>query len=324
MEEGFAVGVDIGGTKIECALIDHSGHVVVQMKRPTDVSGGYTAVLMQIIEYVRELIYDSKEPILGIGVGVAGQVDAETGMVISAGNLKWENVPLKADLTAVLSPKVFITNDVRAATWGEWRYGAGRGSSQLVCVFVGTGIGGGVVCNGTMLNGFGNTAGEIGHIIIEIDGPQCTCGNYGCLEALASGWAIAKITKDIVKNDPDRGAYILKLVDDHIDAITSYQVIEAFRANDPLAKEVIAGVVKALVAGLTGVVNISNPQRIILGGGVLEGCPELLDFIVDGVRKMSLKVATGIVEIVSSQLHNSAGVIGAASLVINDIEKNRG
>lgn len=315
--DGYAVGVDVGGTKIECALVDDRGQVIKQIKRPTDVIGGYPAVLMQIIEYVRELTYDEKGPLWGIGVGVAGQVDAEKGIVLSAPNLKWKNVPLKADLTKVLAPLVVVTNDVRAATWGEWRYGAGRGISQLVCIFVGTGIGGGVVCNGTMLNGFGNTAGEVGHLITQINGPRCSCGNSGCLEALASGWAIAKIAKDIIKVNPDRGEYILRLVDDHIDAITSHQVIEAFRAKDPLAVEIMDGVRRALIAGLASIVNVLNPQRVILGGGIIEGCPELLDSIAEGLRKMSLKAATGCVEIVKPQLQNSAGVIGAASLVIS-------
>lgn len=314
--DGFAIGIDIGGTKVECAMVDHRGEVLKKLKQPTDIEGGYPAVLMQVIELVRELTYDANGPLWGVGVGVAGQVDAETGAVLSAGNLRWKNVPLKADLKDVLSPLVFVTNDVRAATWGEWRYGAGEGTDHLVCIFVGTGIGGGIVCNGKMLNGFGNTAGEIGHSIIELNGPLCTCGNYGCLEAFAGGWAIAKKAQEIVKKDLKKGKYLLTLADGQFELITPYQVVKAFRNNDPVAIDIINDVSAALIAGVTGVANILNPQRVVLGGGIMEALPELLEMVSDGVKKASLQVATLPLEIVKSKLKGSAGVVGAASLVI--------
>jgi glucokinase len=132
------------------------------------------------------------------GSGSAGQIDPEHGMVRFAPNLGWHNVPFQSDLAGALGLPVVVTNDVRAATWGEWLHGAGKGCNDLVCLFIGTGIGGGVVSGGKMLSGCSNTAGEVGHMIINLHGPPCSCGSRGCFEALAGGWAIARQAREAV------------------------------------------------------------------------------------------------------------------------------
>ena len=188
----LTVGVDLGGTKLRAALVDATGRVLVSEQRATLVAAGFDGVAGEIGAAVRACIGRAEgAPVLGVGVGVAGQVVAETGVVSYAPNLFWRDAPLRARLEHELGLPVAVLNDVRAATWGEWRHGAGQGVEDLVVVFVGTGIGGGVVSGGRLLTGCTNMAGELGHLTIVAGGRPCRCGNLGCLEAYAGGWAIA-------------------------------------------------------------------------------------------------------------------------------------
>ena len=201
----WAIGVDLGGTKVEVAQVDSAGQVRQRLRRPTDVRDGPAAVEAEIVAAVRELRQAVDAPPIGVGVGVAGQIEAASGAVRFAPNLGWHDVPLQADLQQALGLPVAVTNDVRAATWGEWLHGAGQGCDDLVCLFVGTGIGGGVVSGGRMLTGGSNTAGELGHMTIDLHGPPCHCGNRGCLEALAGGWAIARRAQEAIGADRSAG-----------------------------------------------------------------------------------------------------------------------
>ena len=189
-----AIGIDLGGTKIALGTVDGEGRVIRMLRYETDALGGPDAVIARIAKGVAQLKDGTEYSISGLGIGVAGQIDPVTGGVRYAPNLDWHDVPLRADLERLTDLRVAVVNDVRAAMWGEWLFGAGRGSRDLVCVFVGTGIGGGIISNGRVLEGCSNTAGEIGHMTIELDGPLCHCGNRGCFEAVAGGWAIAKKT----------------------------------------------------------------------------------------------------------------------------------
>ena len=201
----WALGVDLGGTKVEVAQVDVTGHLLQRLRRPTDVKDGAKAVEAEIVDAVHELAEGVGAPPAGVGVGVAGQVEAGSGRVGFAPNLGWHNLPFQADLRRALGLPVVVTNDVRAATWGEWLHGAGQGCDDLVCLFVGTGIGGGVVSGGQMLSGSSNTAGELGHIVVDLHGPTYHCGNQGCLEALAGGWAIARLAREAVARKPGVG-----------------------------------------------------------------------------------------------------------------------
>ena len=201
-----AVGVDLGGTKIAAALVNEQGRILKSSRLSTNVEGGASAVVAQTTELVKELAGISGSSVVGIGVGVAGQIEAESGVVRFAPNLDWHDVPLQSQLSAACSLPVVITNDVRAITWGEWLFGAGKGCDDLICAFVGTGIGGGVVINGKVVSGCSNTAGEIGHITIDLHGSKCSCGNHGCLETLAGGWGIAHQAEQAVAADPAAGA----------------------------------------------------------------------------------------------------------------------
>jgi glucokinase len=313
----WSVGVDLGGTKVEVAHVDADGHLQRRLRRPTDVKDGPKAVKLEIVDAVRELVEGAGSPPAGVGIGVAGQIEAGSGVVRFAPNLDWHDVPFQADLGEALGLPVVVTNDVRAAAWGEWLHGAGRGCDDLVCLFVGTGIGGGVVSGGQMLSGCSNTAGELGHIVIDLGGPTCHCGNRGCLEALAGGWAIARRARETVTEEEGSGARLLQMANGQPEALTAEMVAQAAHQGDPLAQEIVNQAGEALVAGAISLVNAFNPCRLILGGGVMEGLPEWVARIEKGVRQRALATALAPLQVLPAQLHNDAGVIGAAALAMH-------
>jgi glucokinase len=200
--------------------------------------------------------------------------------------------------------------------WGEWLHGAGQGCDDLICLFVGTGVGGGIVSGGHMLSGCSNTAGELGHIPVDLNGPDCHCGNHGCLEAHAGGWAIARRAREAIARDPEAGARLLQMAGGQPDDVTARIVAQAAHQGDPLAQKLVDEVAEALIAGAVGLVNAFNPCRLILGGGVMEGLPELLDRIDQGLRQRALAAARDPLRVLPAQLHNDAGVVGAAALAL--------
>jgi glucokinase len=316
----WAVGVDLGGTKVEVAHVNAGGRVQMRVRRATDVRDGPVAVENEILAAVRDLEGSVGNSPVAVGVGVAGQIEPGSGVVRFAPNLDWHDMPLQADLSKSLDLPVTVTNDVRAATWGEWLHGAGQGCDDLVCVFVGTGIGGGVVSGGRMLSGCSNTAGELGHITVDLHGAACHCGNRGCLEAEAGGWAIARQAWQAISADPKAGASMLDMAGGQLEAVTAKIVAQAAHAADPLARQLVDQVAQALIAGAVSLVNAFNPRRLILGGGVIEGLPELVEKVDEGVRQLALKAASSPLQVLPAQLHNDAGVIGAAALAMRSRE----
>jgi glucokinase len=311
-----AIGVDLGGTKIEAALVGGSGEILKRLRVATGAGEGPEAVTARVCGVVRDLLPNADSRPVGLGVGVAGQIDPSGETVRFAPNLDWHDVPLQAALQRHLTLPVVLLNDVRAATWGEWLFGAGRGCDDLVCLFVGTGIGGGVVSAGRMLSGISNSAGELGHITVDLHGPPCRCGNRGCLEALAGGWAIARRAREAVAANARAGAPLKEMAHGREEEITAELVARAARAGDPLAEELVAATAEALVAGAVGLVNAFNPGRLILGGGVIEGMPELTPRISRGVMAGALQAASQGLKVVPAELHNHAGVVGAAALAL--------
>jgi glucokinase len=316
MEEQWSIGVDLGGTKLEAARIDAIGRVRQRVRKATNVKGGPAAIIEDIIGSVQTLREGIDSTPAGVGVGVAGQVEQQSGAVTFAPNLNWRDVPLQDELRQALGLPVVVANDVRAATWGEWLHGAGRDCADLICMFVGTGIGGGVVSGGRMLEGCSNTAGEIGHIIVDLHGPPCSCGSRGCMEALAGGWAISRRARESVTADPEGGRLLLEMVGDRIEEINTPTVIRAARGGDPFAVHLMDQAVEALVAGAVGLINAFNPCRLILGGGVISGAPELVGKIDQGVREKALAAACLPLQVLPASLNGDAGVIGAAALAL--------
>lgn len=316
MGERWALGVDLGGTKLEVARVDGDGQILDFLRMAADVDGGPASVEADIERMSRALWERADSPPVGIGVGIAGQIDGERGQVRFAPNLGWREVSLREDLERLLQVPAVVTNDVRAITWGERLHGAGRGIDDLVCLYVGTGIGGGVVSAGRLLEGCTNTAAELGHIIIDLNGPPCTCGNRGCFEALAGGWAIARQAQEMVRNDPSAGERMLFLAGGAVGRITAETVARAAASGDPFAAGLLENVSRALIAGCVSLVNAFNPCRLILGGGVIDGLPDLIDKLREGVKRNGLPAATAGLEVVRGLLGASAGTVGAGSLAM--------
>jgi glucokinase len=307
------LGVDLGGTKIATALVDGDGTILAEHTLPTNADRSAASIIADVVGCIRERLGPRVRDAAALGIGVAGQIDPADGMVLDAPNLHWHDVPLGAELSSALGLPVVVTNDVRAATWGEWLHGAGRGARDLVTVFVGTGVGGGVVSAERVLTGCTNTAGEIGHITIVADGRRCTCPNRGCLEAYVSGWAIAEQAREAARADPAGGRRLVALAGS-VEAITAKTVGQAFGEHDPVAHRLIGEVVAHLAAGLVTLVNAFNPCLLILGGGVIDGIPALAEMVEAPVRARGLAAATRRLRLARAALGKEAGVVGAAAV----------
>ena len=322
-KDKWAVGIDLGGTKIEIALVNKKGEILDRQRFPTDSTQGYKVVIEHTAKAIETILQKNKKiKPHAIGIGVAGQITKGTGLVKYSPNLNWHNVHLQAELEKKTGKPVLICNDVKAAALGEWYYGAGKDCDDLVCVFVGTGIGGSIVSGGKMLDGANNTAGEIGHMVIDIHGPQCHCGNKGCFEALAGGWAIARDIKNAINENKTAGKALHKIAGD-IKNVSAKTLEEGIKQKDKLAKKIQDNLLEALIAGGISIVNAFGPKRVIFGGGIIEGIPELLPLIEKGIKKRALQAATNSIKIVPAKFHNDSGVIGAAAFALHTIKTKK-
>jgi glucokinase len=318
VNECLTLGVDIGGTNVNVVLVDVRGHLLAKQKFFTHPDKEPERVIADIVKGIDRCLSKANQEIKAVGLGIAAQVDSK-GVVQGSPNLGWRNVPLKKEMETRIGVPVIVTNDVRATTWGEWRYGSGRGFDHLAVLFVGTGIGGGVISGGKILEGCTNTGGELGHTTIVYGGRKCHCPNKGCLEAYAGGWAIAKRAQDAVIKMPKEGKQ-LKSLAGTIEKITAETVSQAYRQGDPLAQRLVEDTGQYLGAGVVSIVNAFNPCRIILGGGVIEGIPELVQIVEEFTRRRALEAAVEKLEIVKANLGDVAGAVGAAILAREVIE----
>ncbi len=313
----YVVGVDMGGTKILAAVINGEGQIVQQAKTATKPKKGPDGVIKRIERCIREAIDGAElEPsqIRAIGIGSPGPLDPETGVIIFAPNLGWSNVPLKAKLETIFSIPTFVDNDVNVGTLGEYAFGAGQGVKNLVGIFVGTGIGGGIILDGNLFHGINKTAGEIGHMIVDANGPQCGCGNFGCLEAVASRTAITReLQKAILKKG--QKSKLLKLNGGKLDQIRSQAIAKAVKRGDKPTVKVMQRAGKYLGISVASIVHFLNPEMIVFGGGVIEAMRDsLLDPIRKAAAEYALPTTMNGVQIVKAALGDNAGVIGASVL----------
>lgn len=316
----FALGIDLGGTKTLAAVIDVStGEVVASARKRTRPERGQDFVVQRIIELSSVALEAAKlteSDIIAIGVGSAGQIDRQAGAVTESPNLGVHNLELRSILGSRFKVPVYVGNDVEVAAMGEALYGSGRGYRNFVCVFVGTGIGSGIVMNGQIYTGLTGTAGEIGHITIQADGRICGCGSRGCLEAYASRTAITKtILAEIHHGRPS----ILSpqepgLVKEGDRIIRSGVLADAINHKDELVIEVMTEAASFLGYGLSSVMNFYNPDCIILGGGVIEAIDLLFETAVRRARTAALASASKKTPIVRAKLGDFSGVVGAACL----------
>ncbi len=314
--DALCIGLDLGGTKLAGALVASDGSVVESVRKLSRPEEGSDQVLDVSVEAVEELTQlAGGRAVLGVGIGVAGQVDPESGVVRSAPNLMFRDFPFRARLEDRLRLPVCVLNDVQAVTYGEWTHGAGRGVDDLVCIFVGTGVGGGVVADGRLVRGATGSAGEVGHMTVDLHGPLCRCGNAGCVEAYAGGWAIAERARAAVRKDPQLGAALLALHKGDPAGIVAASVSEAAAAGDPLALRIVQEAGEALGAGAASIVNGFNPSVIVLGGGVIEGMPNLFPIVERELRRRALAAAAERSRLVLPVLGGQAGAIGAATWI---------
>jgi glucokinase len=311
------IGVDMGGTKILSAVIDAEGNILGTAKVSTKAGRGAVEVIDRIANCIQQAVSESgvdAESIQAVGIGAPGPLDPATGVVIFAPNLGWRDVPLKAELEARVGFPTFVDNDVNVGTLGEHVFGAGRGVQNVVGIFVGTGIGGGIILQGELFHGASKTAGEIGHIIVKAGGPRCGCGTRGCLEAIASRTAMTKqFQKAILKKG--KKSVLSELTGGDLESIRSGVLAKAVRMNDKLTLKVFKKVTKYLGIGIGSIVNFLNPEMIVLGGGVVEALDDtFLDNIRAAVEKYSLPNTLDGVQIVPAELGDNSGILGAAAL----------
>jgi glucokinase len=316
----WIVGVDLGGTNIVVGLLPVDGGDVLALRaRPTESQRGAKFVVDRIVEMVEHSIADvlaehagSRDEVAGVGIGSPGPLDRAAGMVINTPNLGWRNFPLRDLISNALDLPATLDNDANCATYGEWWLGAGREVDTLVGLTLGTGIGGGIVLGGEIYHGVSDVAGEIGHMTIDSTGRKCKCGNYGCLEAYASGPAIA--LRAVEGIDAGVETSLVDLVHGELEHITAATVYEAVVQGDPYATEVMKDTAKFLGAGIANIINILNPEMVVIAGGVTRAGEHLFGPLRGEVRRRAFRSAEERCRIVSAELPGMAGVVGAAAV----------
>lgn len=304
------IGVDVGGTRIQAGAVAADGRILSRSEFPTEARRGAAAVLADLERAVRDLSR-GLPGVRGVGVACAGLIHPVTGAVVYSPNLGWHDVPLAAYLARSLGVPVHVENDVRAAAWGEFRFGAGVGVQSLVAVFVGTGVGSGAVLRGELWRGAGNAAGEVGHTQVVVDGLDCPCGQHGCLEQYVSGSGFQRrLRQALAEGVRTRLAAAAGGEPERLTAAMLYASVED---ADPLARRLWDDAVRYLTTGLANYVTLVNPELLILGGGVIERVPQLFDAVATGVPKQTTVLARS-VRIERPQLGAWSGVVGVADL----------
>lgn len=340
----LVIGVDLGGTQVRAALVQ-DGKLLSRVGYLTEDEAGFESVMRRIKDAIREAARQGGAPleqVAGIGIGAPGPLDSRTGILFAPPNLKgWHNVPLRQILYDEFSLPVFLGNDANLAGLGEHVYGAGRGVPDMVYVTVSTGIGGGVIIGGRVLEGVSGTAGEIGHMTIDIRGPRCNCGNTGCLEVLASGTAIARRAAEAIEEGLGAGMLAVArelaaqknpLTDlagssrispkaetaplpeeTEVDASV---VVEAARRGDQVAAGIMRRAAENVGVGMVNIIHLFNPALIVIGGGVSKAGPLLFEPIERVVRERAMEVPRNAVRIVRAELGENVGLLGAAANVV--------
>ncbi len=310
-DRGYVVGVDMGATHITLVLADFLARVIREYEAPFDINLGPEACLAQMDDLLQKWLLKAgfrMDQISAVGVGVPGPIVSEAGMVSGPPIMPgWDHFPIRKWLEERWHLPVSLSNDAELGALGEWAFGAGRGHNNLAYIKVGTGIGSGLLIEGQIYRGATGSAGEIGHITIEENGPICSCGNRGCLEAMAGGKAIARrAIEEVNKGTRTTLSEVIPTSD-----ITSMEVIAAARRGDLVSQQIVIEAGYHLGTAIAGMVNLVNPSMIVIGGGVAQVGDLLLDPIRRSVQKRSLKVASRAVRISSALLGRRSSAMGA-------------
>jgi glucokinase len=311
------LAVDLGGSKIVTALVSPGGEILSREYIPTLAEEGAPAVIGRIVSSAASLIKNAdlaSSSVSGMAVAAAGAIDPVKGIVTDSPNLPgWHNIPLKDEIEKAMGVRTFIINDATAAALGEHRFGAGRGVRNLIYLTVSTGIGGGIIIDDRLYSGASGSAGELGHMTIDVNGPRCACGNTGCLEMLASGKAVAREAQRLIAQGTK--TVIREIAEGHAEFVTAQTVAAAANRGDAVAVSIISKAATYLGIGLVNLVNIFNPEMIIVGGGMGKMGEMLLQPARKVVAERAFQYPASIVRIVSSELGDNSGVFGAVAFV---------
>ncbi len=300
----YAIGVDVGGTNLRIAAIDTQGTIVEKIALATEVRAGRQVVLQDLCGGVRALMerHNRERKLVGIGIGVPGIIYIREGRIRESPNLPgWDNYPIREEIESVLGTRVFLENDANAAALGEWWRGRGKQSLDLAMLTLGTGVGGGIVINGRVWQGFLGMAGELGHITVEPEGPHCGCGNRGCLEALASATAVVRMAREAGLKEE-----------------TAETLYRKAGNGDATARQIFRTMGRALGIALAGLVNTFNFPLYVLTGGVIGAWDQFSPSLLEEVERRSFVYRAGGTEIHPSQLGKEAGLYGAAYLPMQE------
>jgi glucokinase len=312
------VGVDLGGTSLRALVVDSKNKVLSVVKTPTKRSARSETLIEDIVEAVREAVKAAGlhlDDIAAVSVGAPGAIDTGRGIVRAAPNLGWKDVALGAELKRMLGLPVLVDNDVNVGVVGEHALGAARGAQTVVGIFVGTGIGGGLIVRGRLFEGSRGAAGEVGHMVLEVDGPRCPCGRRGCAEALASRTAMERDVRAAIK--AGKKSVVLKIMKDrHRARMTSSVIARALRRKDPVMRKVVKRAQRYLGILVASVVNLLDPEVVVIGGGVTE---RLGEAFVAPIRRTAYEYFlrrrdAKRVKIVPGTLGDDAGALGAVVL----------
>lgn len=310
MQEAYAIGVDIGGTKINTGLIDSRGQVRALSSIPTTPEAGYRIIAGHIIEQIYAVLGQAGlelADVKSLGFGIPGTVNSKEGVVLFAPNLQWQNVPFAQQMQAEFTAPIAIGQDTHAAAWAEFLFGAGVGCRNLVCLTLGTGIGSGLIVNGHLYLGSLKYVGEVGHSLVELNGRPCSCGNRGCLETYASGSAIQKRGREMIDD-------YQALIRDEQKGLTTPDIFLAAEQGHAQAQQVVAEAVAYLGMGLVNLIHLFGPEKVIISGGMSNAEALILQPVQAFVRERSYGNVAELVEITKAKLGEYAPMIGAAFL----------
>jgi len=310
------VGVDFGGTKILAGVFDAEFDCVARSRVSTKADRGADEVIGRIARCIREAVdecdLDLKQ-IKAIGIGAPGAVDSESGKVIFAPNLGWNDVPLKKELEKQLDAPVFLENDCNVCTLGVYEVELKSKPRDVVGIFLGTGIGGGLILEGQLYSGFNRTAGEIGHMVLEVGGPKCGCGNKGCFEALASRTAIFRKIKEAVKEG--QKTILTEMLGPNLEDLRSGDLRKAIKRGDKFVEHIIEEAAEYTGIAVANLINLFNPEVIVIGGGLMEQLEdEMLAIIIETALDYAMSGTAKGIDIIATRLGDDAGITGGAVL----------
>ncbi|GAS85405.1 MULTISPECIES: ROK family glucokinase [Paenibacillus] len=314
MSEKIYVGVDLGGTAIKVGICDEQGQLMHTYEGPTEVDKGVDTVIANIEKYVRHIVAESPyswEQLEGVGAGVAGFTNVREGIIVHAPNIGFRNVAIRSILEERLGKPIKIDNDANVAALGEVWAGAGKGVDNCVCYTLGTGVGGGLILNGNIYQGFSGMAGELGHISVvpDLEAIKCGCGKMGCVETVSSATGIIRMAKDAV----ERGDHTSLAL---VDKIAAKEVFDAAKAGDEVAQRIVNRAAFYLGKSMATVAAVINPEMFIIGGGVSKAGNFLFDEIRTVFAKLTPEPLQEGVQILEATLGNNAGIVGAAGLLL--------